>query len=338
MTSILRERTGPREATRRRRVLVLILPDVHLQDLAGPVQVLDEASAHSAGYELLHCSTSSRVRSAQGLVMSELLPLPEPRPDDLVLVPGVAEHALDRLQCPRDWLRRATTAGATVASVCSGAFVLAAAGLLDGRRCTTHWVLVDRLRRQYPRVTVLDGLLFVADGNVVTSAGMASGIDMALALVEEHHGPRVTARVAREMVVYIRRNGDEQQQSVYLDHRTHLHPGVHRVQDFIVAHSDRKVTLGQLARIAAMSPRNLSRVFHRAAGVTPKQFATQVRIQVARDLLHDPQRSVSSIAESCGFEDARQLRRLWRRSFGLSVAAYRARAVAARPRAFEEEG
>jgi transcriptional regulator GlxA family with amidase domain len=133
------------------------------------------------------------------------------------------------------------------------------------------------------------------------------------------------------MVVYLRRNGDEQQQSVYLDHRTHLNPGVHRVQDFIVAHSDRKMTLGQLAHLAAMSPRNLSRVFLRAAGVTPKQFATQVRIQVARDLLHDPQRSVSSIASSCGFEDARQLRRLWQRSFGLSIAAYRTRAVATRP-------
>ena len=291
-------------------MLVLLLPEMHLQDLAGPVQVLDEASAHSTGYRFVYCSSSSRIRSAQGLVLSELVPLPEPRPDDLVLLPGVTASSLDRLQCPSDWLRSAATAGATLAAVCSGAFLLAAAGLLDGRHCTTHWGLVDRLRRLVPRATVLDGRLFVADGNVMTSAGMSSGIDLALAMVEEHHGPLVTARVAREMVVYLRRNGDEQQQSIYLDHRTHLHPGVHRVQDFIVAHSDRKVTLGQLARIAAMSPRNLSRVFHRAAGVTPKQFTTRVRMQVARDLLHDPQRSLSSIAASCGFEDARQLRRL----------------------------
>lgn len=335
MSSISREELGARRAAGRRRVLVLVLPDVHLQDLAGPVQVLDEANAYSPGYQLVYCGTSSRVRSAQGLVMSELQPLPEPRADDLILVTGVAVRALDRLECPGDWLRSAAAVGATVASVCSGAFLLAAAGLLDGRRCTTHWMLVDRLRRQFPRATVLDGRLFVADGKVVTSAGISSGIDMALALVEEHHGPLVTARVARAMVIYLRRNGDEQQQSVYLDHRTHLHPGVHRVQDFIVAHSDRKMTLGQLARIAAMSPRNLSRVFHRAAGVTPKQFATQVKIQVARDLLHDPQRSVSSIASSCGFDDARQLRRLWRRSFGLSIAAYRARATNVRSATLE---
>ena len=337
MHALFRAESGPRPSPRQRRVLVLLLPDVHLQDLAGPVQVLDEASAHGPGYRFVYCSSSSRIRSAQGLVLSELVPLPEPRPEDLVLVPGVVERSLDRARCPRDWLQHAATAGATLAAVCSGAFTLAAAGLLDGRRCTTHWVLVDRLRREFPQASVLDGRLFVVDGNVMTSAGMSSGIDLALALVEEHHGPLVTARVAREMVVYLRRNGDEQQQSVYLDHRTHLNPGVHRVQDFIVAHSDRKLTLGELARIAAMSPRNLSRVFHRAAGVTPKQFTTQVRVQVARDLLHDPQRSVSSIAASCGFQDARQLRRLWRRSFGLSIAAYRARATAL-PRGSEEEG
>ena len=315
---------------------MLVLPDVHLQDLAGPVQVLDEASEFCPGYRLVYCSTAARVRSAQGLVLADLSPLPEPRADDLVLVPGVAVKALDRVPIPREWLHRAAVSGARLASVCSGAYILASAGLLDGRRCTTHWILIDRLRREFPRASVLDGRLFVVDGNVTTSAGMSSGIDMALAMLEEHHGPLVTARVAREMVVYLRRNGDEQQHSVYLDHRTHLNPGVHRVQDFIVANSDQKMSMAQLARIAAMSPRNLSRVFHRAAGVTPKQFANRVKIQVARDLLHDPQRSVSSIASSCGFDDALQLRRLWRRSFGVSIADYRARSNA-RSRGSEEE-
>jgi transcriptional regulator GlxA family with amidase domain len=170
---------------------------------------------------------------------------------------------------------------------------------------------------------VLDDRLFVEDGGVITSAGVASGIDMALALVEQYRGPIAAARVAREMVVYLRRNGDEEQRSVYLDHRTHLHPGVHRVQDFLVAHPERKASLAALARIAAMSPRNLARVFRRATGITPHQFATKVKVQVARDLLGDPQRTVEGIAASCGFEDARQLRRLWRQSFGSSIAAFR---------------
>ena len=115
----------------------------------------------------------------------------------------------------------------------------------------------------------------------------------------------------------------------YLDHRTHLHPGVHRVQDFIVQHPDQKLTIAELSRIAAMSPRNLTRMFHRATGVTPKQFASKVKLQVARDLINDPQRSVESIASSCGFEDSRQLRRLWKQSFGVTIADFRAARMAA---------
>lgn len=159
---------------------------------------------------------------------------------------------------------------------------------------------------------------------MTTSAGVASGIDMALALVEQDHGPLVVSRVAREMVVYLRRSGEREQFSVYLDHRTHLHPGVHRVQDFIVQHPEQKPTIAELARIAAMSPRNLTRIFFRATGITTKQFASKVKLQVARDLIDDPQRSVEGIAAGCGFEDARQLRRLWKKTFGISIADYRA--------------
>jgi transcriptional regulator GlxA family with amidase domain len=176
---------------------------------------------------------------------------------------------------------------------------------------------------------VVDNRLFIEDGDVITSAGIASGIDMALALVERDHGPLTAARVAREMVVYLRRTGDQDQESVYLDHRTHLHPGVHRVQDYIVAHPDTKPTLERLAHIAAMSPRNLARVFRRATRLTPKQFAAKVKLQVAHDLLDDPRRSVEDIAASCGFEDARQLRRLWRRTFGVSISEFRAARAAA---------
>ena len=110
---------------------------------------------------------------------------------------------------------------------------------------------------------------------------------------------------------------------MYLDHRTHLHPGVHRVQDWLVAHPEKKPALAQLARVAALSPRHLTRVFRSATGITPKQFAAKVKVQVARDLLADPQRTVEAIAESCGFEDARQLRRIWKQSYGVSIATYR---------------
>jgi transcriptional regulator GlxA family with amidase domain len=286
--------------------------------------VLFEASHLGGDYELRYCASRPRVRTAQGLVLAELEPLPRPRPGDLVLVPGISSSALE----PPDratlaWLRQAHAVGARLASVCSGAFALAQAGLLDGRRCTTHWRLTGRLRDEHPRAQVLENRLYVEDGGIITSAGVAAGIDLALALVEEDWGPLVVAQVAREMVVYLRRSGEAEQRSVYLDHRTHLHPGVHRVQDYLVAHPETKPTLSKLARIAAMSPRNLARVFRRATQLTPKQFAARVKLQVAHDLLDDPQRTVEQIATSCGFDDARQLRRLWRRAFGVSISQFR---------------
>jgi transcriptional regulator GlxA family with amidase domain len=305
-------------------VLVILLPHVHLQDMAGPVQVLYEASGLGGAYKIAYCSELSRVRSAQGLVLADLDPLPPPSRGDLVLVPGMLSTTLDRLdRVPRNWLREALDAGAQLASVCTGAFALARAGLLDGRRCTTHWKVIAKLRAEYPEARVLENRLFVEDQAVITSAGVASGIDMALALVERDYGPIVVSRVAREMVVYLRRNGDHEQRSVYLDHRTHLHPGVHRVQDWLVAHPETKPVLAELAHIAALSPRHFARVFRQATGVTAKQFAAKVKVSVARDLLADPQRSVESIAESCGFEDARQLRRIWKHSFGMSIGAFR---------------
>jgi len=321
MAQNVRLKIAPRET----RVLVLLLPDVHLQDLAGPVQVLDEAAQLGGAYRMVFCGVERRVRSAQGLELADLEPLPTVHPTDLVLVPGMSSAALPHLEhVPTEWLVAAQRVGARVASVCSGAFALARAGLLDGRDCTTHWKLVERLRRERPRAHVLDNRLFVEDRGVVTSAGVAAGIDMALALVEEDYGPQVTALVAREMVVYLRRSGEQEQRSVYLDHRSHLHPGVHQVQDFLVQHPDRKPKLKELAQLAAMSPRNLTRVFSRATGVTPKQFASKVKLQVARDLVDDPQRSVEAIASSCGFDDARQLRRLWKQTFGVSIAQFRA--------------
>jgi transcriptional regulator GlxA family with amidase domain len=165
----------------------------------------------------------------------------------------------------------------------------------------------------------VENRLYVEDRGIITCAGVASGIDLALALVEEDHGPIVVSRVAREMVVYLRRGGEEEQCSVYLDHRMHLHPGVHRVQDFLVAHPERRVTATELAHIASMSPRNLARVFRRATGITPKQFAIKMKVQLARDLIDDPQRTVEAIAASCGFENGRQLRRLWKQFYGVSI-------------------
>lgn len=306
------------------RLAVLVLTEVHLLDLAGPVQTFYEANEFGADYRIEFCGIAPETASAQGLVFSHLGPLPELERGDMVLVPGIDSKTVDRLShAPLAWLRAAHEAGAVICSICTGAFVLGNAGLLDGRDCTTHWKMTALLASRFPRARVADDRLFVRDGNIVTSAGVTAGVDMALALLEDRHGPILTSRVAREMVVYLRRSGDRDQSSIYLDHRTHLHPGIHRVQDALVAHPERKLTIEQLSKIAAMSPRHLSRVFRRATGITPNAFAQKVRLQVARDLLLDPDLTLESISSRCGFSDARQLRRLFKQTFGAPPSAWR---------------
>lgn len=277
-------------------------------------------------FEVHVCGIGPTVRTDQGLALAELEPLPEPDPADLVLVPGLRLATMGAETArAAGWLRRAHDAGARVASVCTGAFVLADAGLLAGRQCTTHWSRVDDLARRVPAAQVLRNRLFVRDGRVVTSAGIASGIDMALWLIEEACGPLVAAATAREMVVYLRRDAAHGQRSVYLEYRTHLHAGVHRVQDWLVAHPAEGATLADLGRVAAMSPRNLTRAFRRATGISVQEFRSRVRLELARSLLNDPGLTIEGVARQCGFDSARQLRRLWRQAYGTSPGAGRGR-------------
>lgn len=290
--------------------MFVLLPEVEILDLAGPLQALGEANRSRVRYRLRLCSTRERVRSEQGLVLADLEPLPDVDPNALVIVPGMpyaATQKLDRRAVR--WLRDAAKSGAHIASVCTGAFVLGEAGLLDGRRCTTHWSRTGELAQRFPEARVLTDRLFVTDGNVTTSAGIASGIDMALAVIEQADGPLLAAEVAREMVVYLRRDGAQEQQSVYLDFRTHLHPGVHRVQDWILRNPSQRPTLSELAELAGMSPRNLTRTFRRATGISVHEFSTRVRLELARSLSHEPSLTMEAVARKAGLS-ARELRRL----------------------------
>ena len=298
-------------------MIFLILPEVEMLDFAGPLQVFSEAARTRPRYRIRLCSTRERVRCDQGVTLADLEPLPDAHSGDLVIVPGMPYRMTERIERPvLRWLRDAHAGGAHVASVCTGAFVLGEAGLLAGRRCTTHWARTNDLQRRFPAARVLADRLFVTDGSVTTSAGIASGIDMALGMIEQAHGTLLAAEIAREMVVYIRRDGAHQQQSIYLDYRTHLHPGVHRIQDWLVQNPGEKYTLMDLGAVAGMSARNLTRVFRRETGISVKDFATRVRLERARALLHDPMLTIEAVAQKCGFETSRQFRRVWRDAFG----------------------
>jgi len=296
------------------RILFLLVPGVHLLDLAGPAQVFSTAADLGLGHTLTYVAERPVVRTAQGVSLQAETEWPELGPDDLLLVPGWRSPSLRATEdgLGPDSLRRLRehhAAGGTVASVCAGADALGRAGLLDGRRCTTHHDLQDELAARYPRATVVRDVLYTLDDRVVTSAGIASGIDLALHLVAAEHGPAAAAQIAREMVVYARRNGHEQQESAMLRHRSHLDDTVHRAQDVIDARYDSRLPLGDLAASVGVSERTLTRVFTRATGLTPLRYQQTLRLERAEHLITHGS-TVEHAARTVGFEDPRMLRRL----------------------------
>ncbi|WP_062356478.1 GlxA family transcriptional regulator [Herbidospora yilanensis] len=284
-------------------VVFALVDGVHLLDLAGPAQVFD-----TAGYRLAYVADHPQVMSAQGLPVVAGREWPALGVDDLVVVPGWRgeTHLSDRLLAG---LRHHHEAGGVVASVCAGARALGAAGLLDGRRCTTHHDLQDDLARRHPRATVVRDVLFTVDDRVITSAGIASGVDLALHVVTTRHGPAKAARVAREMVVYARRNGTEPQASAMLRHRDHLDDTVHEVQDLIDTRFTEPLPLSRLAAHAGVSERTLTRLFTRATGLTPLRYQQALRMEHAEHLIGHGT-TVEAAAREAGFDDARMLRRL----------------------------
>ncbi|TCO65109.1 GlxA family transcriptional regulator [Actinocrispum wychmicini] len=295
------------------KVVFLLVHGVHLLDLAGPAQVFFSATEFGIDYRLSYVAEHDQVDSAQGVSLRTDTELPDLSTEDLVLVPGWSAPTLSSTGAVSTaalaWLRAHHEAGGTVASVCAGADVLGRAGLLDGRRCTTHHDVQDELAHRYPRAKVIPDVLYVVDDRVVTSAGIASGIDLALHMVATRHGPTIAAQIARTMVVYTRRNGDDRQTSVLLRHRSHVNETVHRIQDIIESRVAERLSLAELARLTGCSQRTVTRLFDRATGMTPLRYQQALRLERAEHLIGHGA-TMDTAARSVGFEDARMLRRL----------------------------
>lgn len=295
------------------RIVFFLVPNVHLLDLAGPAQVFSTARDLGYDYGLRYVAEAPDVPTAQGLPVRADVAWPDLRPDDVILVPGwrsprrSAEPPLS--PASQRVLRSHHAAGGTVASVCSGADALGAAGLLDGRRYTTHHALTDMMAARYPTSSIVRDVLYVEDDRVITSAGIASGIDLCLHLVAVDCGAVAAARVAREMVVYARRNGDELQDSVMLRHRAHLNDLGHRVQDVIDSRFAERLPLRMLAADVGVSERTLTRAFTAATGLTPLRYQQLLRLERAEHLIGHGS-TVEAAARAVGFDDARMLRRL----------------------------
>jgi transcriptional regulator GlxA family with amidase domain len=189
----------------------------------------------------------------------------------------------------------------------------ARAGLLDGHDCTTHFAMIGELRRAAPAARVRENRIFVEDGERLTSAGIAAGIDLMLAVVAREAGHALAITVARHLVVYLRRAGGDPQMSPWLEGRNHIHPAIHRVQDAIAADPARDWSVAALARVAAASPRNLSRLFNEHAGVSVTGYVNRLRVALAREMVVGSQLDMESVAARAGFSSARQFRRAWNR-------------------------
>lgn len=295
------------------RVVFLLAPGVILLDLAGPAQVFSTSAATGGGYELSFVAEQHIVPSGQGLPLEASLEWPELDRDDLIVVPGWSSPLRDGSgsfsEVTLQRLRDHHTAGGTVVSVCSGAFALGRAGLLDGRRCTTHHEIQQELAYRHPRARVVPDVLFTEDNGVLTSAGIASGIDLALHILARDHGPAVAAHAARDMVVFARRNGHAAQLSALLRYRSHVDDLVHRVQDHIDENFDHSLPLASLADVAHASPRTVTRSFVAATGLTPLRYQQVLRRERAEHLMGKGV-TTEAAAREVGFEDARMLRRL----------------------------
>ncbi len=310
-------------------VWFVLTPNVLMLDYAGPAEALRMAGEMGADMAVHTCAPVAQLRTSLGVELAGLAALPARLPpDSLVIVTGNAceaeDYARPEAHAVVAWLRGAVQADTQFASICSGALLLAAAGLLDGRQCATHHSLIDALRLAAPAAKVEENRVFVDDGPLLTSAGITTGIDLALYLIERHAGAELAARVARRLVVYQRRGGNDPQLSPWLAHRNHLHPAVHRAQDAIAQDPARSWPLDELAAQAHVSARHLTRLFAEHAGISVVGYQQRLRVARARELLAERQLSVERVAELAGFASARDFRRVWQRYEGGTPSMRRA--------------
>ena len=307
-------------------VAMLVYDGVKLLDVAGPIEVFAEANRLGAHYRVILVSPDgSDVTTSIGIRMAvDGGPGIEPPPDTFLVAGG---DIYPRTALPRELVAAAQTAsiGAKrVASICTGAFILAAAGMLDGKRATTHWKVAQTLARQYPGIQVEPDAIFVHDGSTYTSAGVSAGIDLALALVEEDLGPDLTREVARYLVVYLQRAGGQSQFSAPLQGSPPRTPALRTIVDLVTADPSASHSLTELADHLHMSPRHLTRLFHEELSTTPARYVQSIRLDMAKAFL-DQGFTATQAAERAGFPSYESLRRVFVRDMEMSPATYQRR-------------
>ena len=318
-----RPNRSPQQRPAERSIVFVIFPHFQILDAAGPLAAFEIAARlRGGGYKVrVAAVTPGAVRSSCGVAMPAVALRGPADADTLIVVGG--QGTKDAMADPRllAALERAAPKARRIASVCSGALVLAAAGLLDGKRATTHWRRAPQLARLFPEVTVEPDRIFVKDGKVWTSAGITAGIDLALAMIGEDLGEDIATATAREMVVYAKRPGGQAQHSALLDLAAD-DERFSKLNAWMREHLSADLAVEKLAERAAMSPRNFARAYARATGVTPAKAVERLRVEAARTAL-ERGGQIQAIARDCGFGDAERMRRSFIRLYGAPPAALR---------------
>jgi transcriptional regulator GlxA family with amidase domain len=302
-------------------IALILHPGFQLLDAAGPTAAFEMAEKFRTGsYDLtIMAPGGGEIESSYGVKLSAT-PLSEGPFDTVMVSGGEIIRSMDALREILAWLRRISARRIT--SVCSGAFILAEAGLLDGRKATTHWASSHDFCSRYPNIDLDADRIFVRDGNIWTSAGISTGIDLALALIEEDLGPEIARRVAQQLVVYQRRPGGQSQFSALVE----LGGRSGRFAEMILWMRERlaeQLTVERLADQAAMSPRNFARVFSAEVGMTPAKAVERLRLEMARSAVETSHMTLDQIAVAAGFGDAAHMRRAFMRGFGQPPQALR---------------
>jgi transcriptional regulator GlxA family with amidase domain len=277
--------------------------------------------------QLANPGAERTLETNRGIVLADATPIAEVRSpiDTLVIVggPGAESGSYDRNFIA--WIAKAARHSRRVASICTGAFLLAEAGLLDGKQCVTHWSFCDRLAREYPKALVRPEPIYLRDGPIYTSAGISAGIDLSLALVEEDHGHETALKIARFLVMFLVRPGGQAQYSHMLSHQAISSQPLRELQVWMLQHLREDLTVESLADRIGMSARHFTRICLRETGMNPGQFVDRMRVEAAQQMIDSSSRGLKEIADACGFRSADEMRRNFLRVLGVTAAEYASR-------------
>lgn len=309
------------------RIAILAPDGVQTLDVVGPAEIFWEAARRlkdmsAYDIQIISTGTSSVAGTGQLKLVADRTIYDDDEPIDTLLVAGDPSFQTTSPDVIA-WLKRRVPTVRRYGSICTGVFILAESGLLDGRKVTTHWECAEQFRNDYPNIELDEDAIFLRDGPLITAAGVTAGIDLALALVAEDYGHEVAMIVARYMVVFLRRPGGQSQFSAHLIGQMAQDTVIHQMQEYILDNLDANLAVENLALMSGMSPRNFSRIFRRELDTTPGEFVTKARLDAVRRLLESTDEPMQRIAFQCGFANVDAMRRVFNKLLGVPPGQYR---------------